>query len=311
MRAGILFTVHPQDRHAHPEWLKGPSQVGRGFLGGASGSPGSPRKPGEGPGRLAQKAGRLPEVVTQQLQGGRSRRCLCPEGEGSGSRVFCGDRIRTPRVPGPWLWLCAGWWLVGGQGLGGLLDLAPESKLLPAGLDQLRPDTWVLPFLYLQTQSMAGPVAGSLLKALWTWCLSPSRSVQVTQKLQEPPPARPAPLNCSPQADTAIFPGSRLPRMPKPSMSSNCSEDKAQPPSHPSLCGLCGSALCSLTPVSFNPWLFPLPGKIFLPLSAQFVLSETSLLPENLLRPLVRTHSLCYTLPWCHICLQGPYEVVI
>lgn len=152
---------------------------------------------------------------------------------------FLWGQDQQPSCPRPMAlalrWLVAGGW----PGPGDLLDLAPESKLLPAGPDQLRSDPWVLPFLYLQTQSMAGPVTGSWLKVhrlLRTRCLSG----QVAQKLQEPPPARPAPLNCSPQADTAIFPGCQ-----NPSMSSNCSEDKAQPPSHPSLCGLCD---CSVFP---------------------------------------------------------------
>lgn len=61
--------------------------------------------------------------------------------------------------------LLAGWWLGAGRGLGGLSDLAPENKQLPAGLGhQVSP--WVLPFLYPQIQSVFGPVTGSLPKVL-------------------------------------------------------------------------------------------------------------------------------------------------
>lgn len=130
-------------------------------------------------------------MVTPELQGGGSKMSVS-RGRKIWLLSFLWGQDQHRSGPRPMTLALPGWWLVGGQGPGDFLDLAPESKLLPAGPDQLRSDTWVLPFLYLQTQSMAGPVTGSLLKVhrlLRTRCLS----VQVTQKLQEPPPARPAP----------------------------------------------------------------------------------------------------------------------
>ena len=66
---------------------------------------------------------------------------LCPEGEGSWLLHFLwrqGQHTSCLQALGLAGGLVAGWLLVGGQGLGGLSDLSPENKLLPAGLTQLR-----------------------------------------------------------------------------------------------------------------------------------------------------------------------------